>query len=42
VLDGGARDGSFRLAGDARQIEALLERYLGGSSWLAVRAGNKK
>ena len=42
VLEGERREESFRLAGDKRHLSALLERYLGGSSWLAIRAGGKK
>jgi hypothetical protein len=42
LLQGEGRGESFRLAGDRKHLSALLERYLGGASWLAIRAGGKK
>src|SRR5688572_23529823 len=29
---------AFRLAGERRHLSLLLERYLGGSTWIALRA----
>ncbi len=42
VFDESGEPSSFRLSGDRRSLSAMLERYLGGSTWLALRAGGRK
>ncbi len=42
IVQGAPCAGSFRIAGESTQLKALFDRYLGGSSWLAVRAGQTK